>query len=362
MLTTVPTRRLVASILVSDVGIFAEARLRRARRRRRSSRPAPPRGSSAAARLSCSRSLTLVWRRFNQEYKLTVAQAPDGLRLRSRARRADRRDDPAGPRAGGADGRAVPLAAARLVPARGRPRRPAEARRARARRRAGSCARCCPSAAARSRSSCSRASRAGRAAPERLRPPRRGALEEPAALPLPRLGPDGRVRRDDDRPPPAGHGLGAAREGAEPPPRRGPAPAAARARHRPRGHGRPGAARRPPRPRPRRGPRRARRPRRRSRGPPAAPCRRSPLPGWTSGESWFIVGRSGENWTQPRDASRRIRPHHRRQEPAHAAGPFPAAVRGRDRRDPRHGRLPLRLHARGLGRARREPARARSTR
>jgi putative membrane protein len=27
--------------------------------------------------------LTMLWRRFNQEYKLTVAEAPDGLRLRS---------------------------------------------------------------------------------------------------------------------------------------------------------------------------------------------------------------------------------------------------------------------------------------
>ena len=82
VLTTVPTRRLVASILISDVGIVAELVIA---------------GLIVAAVLTPSAVVglasggaawlfavaTALWRRFNQEYRLTVARAEDGLRLRS---------------------------------------------------------------------------------------------------------------------------------------------------------------------------------------------------------------------------------------------------------------------------------------
>jgi putative membrane protein len=82
VLTTVPTAQLIASIFVSDVGIAVElvfaalvvtAFLA-------PSAAAGIIGGGAAELLAVA---TLVWRRFNQEYKLTVAAAPDGLRLRS---------------------------------------------------------------------------------------------------------------------------------------------------------------------------------------------------------------------------------------------------------------------------------------
>ena len=81
-LTTVPTGRLIASILISDVGIFAElvavALIATA--------IVSP---SAAAGLTSGGSIwifaigALVWRRFNQEYRLTVADSADGLRVHS---------------------------------------------------------------------------------------------------------------------------------------------------------------------------------------------------------------------------------------------------------------------------------------
>ena len=58
--------------------------------------------------------------------------------------RADLGDDPARPGAGRADGRAVPLAAVRLVPPRGRRRRPSAPQGRGGGRSASSCARCCP--------------------------------------------------------------------------------------------------------------------------------------------------------------------------------------------------------------------------
>ena len=77
-----PTGRLVASILISDVGLFAEA---------------VTVALIVTAVLSTSAAegvirgglvwiigvATLVWRRFNQEYRLTVAESPDGLRVHS---------------------------------------------------------------------------------------------------------------------------------------------------------------------------------------------------------------------------------------------------------------------------------------
>ena len=82
VLTTVPTLQLIASIVVSDVGILVElvfvalvvtALLA----------PAAAAGIVGGGAAELIAVATLVWRRFNQEYKLTVAAAPDGLRLRS---------------------------------------------------------------------------------------------------------------------------------------------------------------------------------------------------------------------------------------------------------------------------------------
>jgi putative membrane protein len=79
---TVPTGRLVASILISDVGLVAELVLA---------------GLIAAAVIAPGQTsafvagsgliwiyaiVAMIWRRFNQEYRLTVAEGPDGLRLR----------------------------------------------------------------------------------------------------------------------------------------------------------------------------------------------------------------------------------------------------------------------------------------
>ena len=152
---------------------------------------------SGGARLDASRVATLVWRRFNQEYKLTVAEGARRPSPPLGARRADRGDDPARPRSGRADGGADALAAVRLVPPRGRRRRAAAAARARGRRSAGGCAPVLPVG--------SRAlahellERLVPDAPLSTRRHRGGRLEEPAALPLARVGRDGHVRRHDER-------------------------------------------------------------------------------------------------------------------------------------------------------------------
>ena len=82
VLTTVPTGRLIASILISDVGLFAEAVIAGLILVAVLSPNAAVAvaGGSAVPIFSV---LTLVWRRFNQEYRLSLAEAPDGLRLRS---------------------------------------------------------------------------------------------------------------------------------------------------------------------------------------------------------------------------------------------------------------------------------------
>jgi putative membrane protein len=82
VLAAVPTPRLVASIFVGDVGIAAEivftALLVTAL-----VAPAAATGVVGSGAAELIAVATLVWRRFNQEYKLTVAAAHDGLRLRS---------------------------------------------------------------------------------------------------------------------------------------------------------------------------------------------------------------------------------------------------------------------------------------
>ena len=82
VLLTVPTPRLIAAILLSRSGLLPAAML--------GALVAVAIVSPSAARGVISGSLvyvlavaTALWRRFNGEYRLTVAEAPDGLRLRS---------------------------------------------------------------------------------------------------------------------------------------------------------------------------------------------------------------------------------------------------------------------------------------
>jgi putative membrane protein len=81
VLATVPTGRLVASILISDVGILAEAVLVGivlgivfA--------PSAAAGLASGGAVWVLSVFQLVWRRFNQEYRLTVVEVADGLVLR----------------------------------------------------------------------------------------------------------------------------------------------------------------------------------------------------------------------------------------------------------------------------------------
>jgi putative membrane protein len=82
VLTSVPTGRLAASILLSDVGFVSVLLLTGliVAAVVAPSTAAAILGGGAAPILGA---LTLVWRRFNQEYRLTLAEAADGLRLRS---------------------------------------------------------------------------------------------------------------------------------------------------------------------------------------------------------------------------------------------------------------------------------------
>ncbi len=82
VLTVVPTGRLIVSILISDVGLAAEAvlvALAVVAVLSPAAAVAVVTGGGAAI-LGVA---TLVWRRFNQEFRLTVAEAADGLRLHS---------------------------------------------------------------------------------------------------------------------------------------------------------------------------------------------------------------------------------------------------------------------------------------
>jgi putative membrane protein len=82
VLASVPTGRLAASILVSDVGLAAEAVLT-ALIVTAFLAPAAAGGILGGGVAEVIAVGTLVWRRFNQEYRLTVAAAEDGLRLHS---------------------------------------------------------------------------------------------------------------------------------------------------------------------------------------------------------------------------------------------------------------------------------------
>jgi putative membrane protein len=81
VLASVPVGRLVASILVSDVGIVLEAVLVGLVVTAVLS-PAAAAALAGGGAAWIITSFQLVWRRFNQEFRLTVVEVPDGLVLR----------------------------------------------------------------------------------------------------------------------------------------------------------------------------------------------------------------------------------------------------------------------------------------
>ena len=83
VLLAIPTPRLVGSILLSRTGLYAElllAGLVAAAIVAPGAAGAALGGSGAVYAIAAA---TVLWRRFNDEYRLTVAEAPEGLRLRS---------------------------------------------------------------------------------------------------------------------------------------------------------------------------------------------------------------------------------------------------------------------------------------
>lgn len=80
VLTTVPTRRLILSILISDVGIVAELMTVGLIVAYVVS-PRAAGGIVSGGLVWILTVITLVWRRFNQLYKLTVAEGAEGLHL-----------------------------------------------------------------------------------------------------------------------------------------------------------------------------------------------------------------------------------------------------------------------------------------
>jgi putative membrane protein len=82
VLTTVSTGRLVASILLSDVG-FSSLAILAGVIATAVVAPSVARAVLAGGAVPIFSAITLIWRRFNQEYRLTLAEASDGLRLRS---------------------------------------------------------------------------------------------------------------------------------------------------------------------------------------------------------------------------------------------------------------------------------------
>ncbi len=82
VLTTVPTGRLAASILLSDVG-FATVALLTGLIVGAVVAPSVAKAVLGGGVVPIVGLFTYVWRRFNQEYRLTLAEGPDGLRLRS---------------------------------------------------------------------------------------------------------------------------------------------------------------------------------------------------------------------------------------------------------------------------------------
>ncbi|HEY2543979.1 MAG TPA: PH domain-containing protein [Gaiellaceae bacterium] len=81
VLSVVPTGRLIGSILISDVGVAAETVVLALVVVAVVS-PAAAVGAISGGAFAIVSALTLVWRRFNQEYRLTVVDHSDGLILR----------------------------------------------------------------------------------------------------------------------------------------------------------------------------------------------------------------------------------------------------------------------------------------
>jgi putative membrane protein len=81
VLTTVPSPLLVAAILISDVGIIAEIVLVGLVITYIVSSSAAT-GILSGGAVWIISAFTVVWRRFNQEYRLTVAESSDGLHVR----------------------------------------------------------------------------------------------------------------------------------------------------------------------------------------------------------------------------------------------------------------------------------------
>jgi putative membrane protein len=80
LVTAVPTPRLVASILISDVGVVAELVLVAALVTV-VVEPSAAAGVGGGGALWLLSSLTAVWRRFNQEYRLAVSETTEGLHV-----------------------------------------------------------------------------------------------------------------------------------------------------------------------------------------------------------------------------------------------------------------------------------------
>jgi putative membrane protein len=82
VLTSVATGRLAASILLSDVG-FVSVTILTGLMVAAAVAPSVAAAILAGGAVPIFGGVTLIWRRFNQEYRLTLAEAADGLRLRS---------------------------------------------------------------------------------------------------------------------------------------------------------------------------------------------------------------------------------------------------------------------------------------
>lgn len=82
VLVTVPTGRLIASLLISNAGLLVEAVLLGLLLTLVLA-PAAAVAVIGAGAFSLFGLATAIWQRFNSDYRLTVAEAPDGLRLRS---------------------------------------------------------------------------------------------------------------------------------------------------------------------------------------------------------------------------------------------------------------------------------------
>src|SRR4029079_16003000 len=81
VLTTVPTARLIASILISAVGFYAEAVLAALIVTALLAPAVASAVISGGGLVWPLGVITVPWRRFNRDYRLTVADAPEGLRL-----------------------------------------------------------------------------------------------------------------------------------------------------------------------------------------------------------------------------------------------------------------------------------------